>query len=421
MSQVSTVRAIPFARTVVTNEAVAAASEVLTSGWLTSGPQVGEFETEFGALVGAPHAVAVSSCTAALELSLRALRLRPGAKVLTPSMTFCGAVNAIVHAGLVPVFVDLDAATLAPDAETVAAATDRAGGADAMVVLHYAGHPAPVSELARAAGLPLSRVIEDAAHAAGTVTSEGPVGNLSAATCFSFYATKNLPIGEGGMVTTGDDEIADFVRRARLHGMSRDSWKRYLPGGSWRYEVEVDGLKANMTDVQAAIGRAHLHTFPVWQERRVELAARYDKALGHVRGVVRPARPGPGEGTHAWHLYVVRIMPDSRVDRDSMITGLAERGIGTSVHFIPNHRQPYFQQLLGRSATPCPEADRVADQVLSLPLHPWLAESDVDRVCDAVAALAGGRTGPGADATTRGTRNMNGSLVDVRAAETQEV
>lgn len=386
---------IPFARTVVTDEAVDAVSQVLGSGWLTTGPQVIEFEREFATLVGAPIAAAVSSCTAGLELALRALRLPAGATVLTPTMTFCGAVNAIVHAGLRPVFVDLDPETLTVSTESVESASARVGGAEAMVVLHFAGYPAPVAELAEAAGLPLSRVVEDAAHAVGTVTPHGRVGSISAATCFSFYATKNLPIGEGGMVTTADEEIADFIKRARLHGMSKDAWKRYLPGASWRYQVDVGGLKANMTDIQAAIGRAHLRVFAEWQERRAELVARYDAVLGNVRGVVRPPRPARGQGVHAWHLYVVRVMPDSRVDRDAMLSALGERGIGTSVHFIPNHRQPYFLQLLGPDiARRCPEADRVADQVLSLPLHPWLSDSDVDRVCAEIAALASGDSSP---------------------------
>lgn len=382
---------IPFARTVVTSEAIDGVTRVLGSGWLTTGPEVVEFEKEFAALVEAREAVAVASCTAALELALGALRLQPGAKVLTPTMTFCGAVNAIVHAGLTPVFVDLDPASLMPSPETVAAATARAHGVDAMVVLHYAGHPAPVVALAEAADLPLSCVVEDAAHAVGTVTPDGPVGSVSAATCFSFYATKNLPIGEGGMVTTDDEEIADHVRRARLHGMSRDAWKRYLPGASWRYEVDTAGMKANMTDLQAAIGRAHLGAFPAWQARRAELAARYDAMLSGVRGVVRPPRPGRGEGSHAWHLYVVRIMPDARSDRDAVLAGLTERGVGTSVHFIPNHQQPHFRRVLGlESGRHFPEADRVSEQILSLPLHPWLTDQDVDRVCEELAALVAG-------------------------------
>lgn len=394
MTQLQTPTPIPFARTTVTTEAVDAVARVLQSGWLTSGPQVQEFETEMADFVGATHAVAVSSCTAALELSLRALRLPAGAKVLTPTLTFCGAVNAIVHAGLQPVFVDLDPGTLMPSAMTTAAAAASVGGADAMVVLHYAGYPAPVQELADAAGLPLTRVVEDAAHALGTVAPGGPVGAASAATCFSFYATKNLPIGEGGMVATHDDAVASYIRQGRLHGMSRDAWKRYLPGSSWRYQVDVAGLKANMTDVQAAIGRAHLRAFPRWQLRRAELAARYDTLLAGVTGVSRPPRPAEHEGAHAWHIYVIRVMPDSRLDRDSIIAALSRLGIGTSVHFIPNHQQHYFQQLLGPEITGMyPVADRIGDQILSLPLHPALTDDEVDRVCAALAELVTGANG----------------------------
>src|SRR6476661_3472861 len=282
---------IPFARSEVAPEALVEVARVLQSGWLTTGPQVGEFEREIAGFVGAPHGVAVSSCTAAIELSLRALKLPPGAKVLTSTMTFCGAIHAIVHAGLQPVLVDVNPDTLMPDAQTTAAAVRREGPVDAMVALHFAGFPAPVREMAEAAGLPMSRVIEDAAHALGTTLGDEKVGTISAATCFSFYATKNLPIGEGGMVTTADPEIEEHVRRARLHGMSRDAWKRYTPGSGWRYDIDVAGLKANMTDVQAAIGRAHLRHFPAWQERRAELAARYDEQLSSIPGIQTAAWP----------------------------------------------------------------------------------------------------------------------------------
>ena len=387
MTQLEAMTPVPFARSFVTADAVEDVADVLRSGWLTSGPQVQEFEKEIGAYVAAPHAVAVSSCTAAIELSLRALGLPPGARVLTPTLTFCGAVNAIVHAGLQPVFVDLNPLTLMPDEATVAAA----GPADAMVVLHYAGHPAPVRELAAAAGLPLSRVIEDAAHGMGTSVGREKVGSISAATCFSFYATKNLPIGEGGMVTTADDGIADFVRRARLHGMSKDAWKRYMPGASWRYQVSVTGLKANMTDMQAAIGRAHLRAFEGWQARRAELVAQYDEALADVDGIFRPVRPSRSEGTHAWHLYVIRVLPESRLDRDALIDALNAEGIGTSVHFIPNHQQPSYAKWL-RPGQRFPAADLVGEQILSLPLHPALTDDDVDRVSSTLRELVTGRT-----------------------------
>lgn len=377
---------IPFARSQVVPEAVEEVTHVLRSGWLTTGPQVAEFEREFADSVDAPHAVAVSSCTAAIELSLRALRLPPGAKVLSPTMTFCGAVHAIVHAGLTPVLVDLDPDTLMPDAATTAAALRREGPVDAMVALHFAGYPAPVEEMAEAAGLPLDRVVEDAAHAVGSFVGERPVGSLSAATCFSFYAIKNLPIGEGGMITTADPEVEGYVRRARLHGMSRDAWKRYTPGSGWRYEVDIPGLKANMTDVQAVIGRAQLRHFPDWQARRAAIAESYDAQLAGVPGIL--GAPRPASGRHAWHLYVIRVEPAYGIDRDTLSAELAARQIGCSVHFIPTHHHPYFQQLLGRDLIHgFPAADEVFEQILSLPLYQGLSDENVDHVCAEIADL----------------------------------
>jgi perosamine synthetase len=232
----------------------------------------------------------------------------------------------------------------------------------------------------------MDRVVEDAAHAVGGWVGEQQVGTVSAATCFSFYATKNLPIGEGGMLTTADPAVADFVRRARLHGMSRDAWMRYLPGGAWRYAVEVDGLKANMTDLQAAIGRAQLRHLDRWQRRRAELAAGYDRGLAGLPGLRTPGRPGAGR--HAWHLYVVSLDPDQGWDRDSFIDELSARGIDCSVHFIPLHHQPYFLDLLGDVAGRFPGADRAFAGIVSLPLHPKLDDHDVERVCGEIASLA---------------------------------
>jgi dTDP-4-amino-4,6-dideoxygalactose transaminase len=387
---------IPFAAVAITPDAREAAARVLASGWVTTGPEVVAFEREFADWVGAPHAVAVSSCTAAIELALRGLRLPPGSKVLTSVMTFCGAVHAITHAGHRPVFADVDPATLMPGPAETAAAAARAGGVDAMLVLHFAGAPAPVAELAAAAGLPLDRVVEDAAHAVGGWVGEQQVGTISAATCFSFYATKNLPIGEGGMLTTADGDLADWTRMARLHGMSRDAWKRYLPGANWRYRVEVDGLKANLTDVQAAIGRAHLRHLGAWQERRGELAERYDKQLAEVAGVAAPHRPVPEQGRHAWHLYVIRVGPEHGLGRDALIAELARRGIDCSVHFIPLHHQPWFQERWAEaSAGGFPAADAAFSEILSLPLYPGLADADVDRVCQAIADLGTRSAGGG--------------------------
>lgn len=379
---------IPFARSSVCGEAVDAVTKVLTSGWLTTGPQVAAFEEEFSRWVGAEHAVAVASCTAGLELSIRSLHLPPGARVLVPTITFCGAINAILHAGLRPVLVDADPDTLMPDAQTAARAVARSGKPAAMIALHYAGHPAPVGETASAAGLALDHVVEDAAHAAGTYAAGQIVGSLSAATCFSFYATKNLAIGEGGMVTTNLADVAGYVRQGRLHGISRDSWQRRGPGSSWGYSVDYAGLKANMTDMQAAIGRAQLQRFPEYQARRAAIVARYDRGLADIRGLRLPARPA--DGGHAWHLYVVQVQPEFGVSRNDLIAKLADQGIECSVHFIPNHQQPYLRELLGEEADPSrfPGAEEASQRFVSLPLYPSLRDEQVDRVCQAIADVA---------------------------------
>lgn len=380
-------RSVPFATTLVTEEARAAVAQVLASGWLTTGPQARLFEVQFARYLGARSAVAVSSCTAALEIALRGLHLPAGSDILTPTMTFCGAVNAIVHAGLHPVLVDVDARTLVPRMDQVASAAARSRPA-AMVVQHMAGYPSPVCDLADAAGLSLEDVVEDAAHGLGTFVGDVPVGRVSRAACFSFYATKNLPMGEGGAVTTEDDDLADYVRRVRMHGMSRDAWSRYAPGGGWAYSVEDDGLKANLSDVHAAIGLGHLPSLPLWQEQRVMLADDYDRRLAGIPGLALPARPKIG--AHAWHLYIVRVTAAFGLDRDRVAQVLAERGVGTSVHFIPVHRFPYFRSLLGEDAcSGLHESEQAYTEVLSLPLHPGLTTDDVSYVAQQLQEICG--------------------------------
>jgi dTDP-4-amino-4,6-dideoxygalactose transaminase len=381
-----TAQQVPFCRTEITPEAQQAAVRVLASGWVTMGAESIAFEQEFGAWVDAPHTVAVSSCTAAIQLALTGLGLPPGAPVLTPTLTFCGAVQAIVHAGLRPVLVDTDEATLTVSAEGVAKAARH--GAAAMVIQHMAGYPVDGAELAEAAGIPDGNVVEDAAHGLGATVGGRPVGSFSRAGCFSFYATKNLPIGEGGAITTTDGDLAERWRRMRLHGMSGDAWRRYHRSGTWRYTVEEAGMKANFTDLQAAIGREQLRRLPAWQQRRAAIAARYDAQLAGLEGLELP--PRPAADAHAWHLYIVRIHPRPfGIDRDTAAERLAEAGIGTSVHFIPVHHLPYFRNLLGLEA--CGElsaADQIFPRLLSLPMFPGLTDSDVDRVCEALTGLA---------------------------------
>jgi dTDP-4-amino-4,6-dideoxygalactose transaminase len=386
---------VPFADCFISTEAQEAALRVLRSGWVTTGREVFAFEEEFAAAVEARHAVAVSSCTAAIELSLRSLGLSPGSPVLTSTMTFCGAVQAIMHAGLQPVLVDIDELTGMPTPETVRAAVRHCGRPAAMTVVHWAGDPADIVALADAAGLSLDRIVEDAAHAIGASFGGVPVGSTSAATCFSFYATKNLPLGEGGMITTEDASRAAWLRRTRLHGMSADAWRRYLPGGGWRYDVTEAGLKANMGDVQAAMGRAQLTYLPAWQRRRTEISERYDEGLAALAAdglVGLPHRPESAHGMHAWHLYPVRIQADSGLRRDGVVAGLSARAMGTSVHFIPVHHLAYFRRAAAFPVGGLPGADALFEQLVSLPIYPRLTNDQVDAVCTALADVVGPKT-----------------------------
>jgi dTDP-4-amino-4,6-dideoxygalactose transaminase len=372
----TTLERVPFTVPAYTDGARAAALRVLDSGWTTTGPECAAFEEEFARYLGVEDVVTVASCTQGLELSLRALRLRPGAAVLTPSLTFSGAVAAIVHAGYRPVLVDVDEHTLVPNERTVAAAARRADQPAAMVVCHLGGYPVDVAALAAAAGLHRSRVVEDAAHGPGGDVT----GQRSVAACFSFYATKNLPVGEGGAVATDDPEVAAWLRSARLHGMSRDAWRRYLPGGSWRYDVPEIGLKANLTDLQAAIARAQLPALAGWQARRAQLVAQYDAALATL--VTLPAR----HAGHAWHLYQLRVR-----GRDAVAARLSDAQVGTSVHFIPVHQFSGFAALLGPAeCREVPVTDRVAEELLSLPLYPALTDSQQETVIDHVSTTVRG-------------------------------
>ena len=387
--RVAAARSIPFSRTVIGPDARSAVAQVLESGWVTTGQQVADFEREFADHVGAARGVAVSSCTAGLELALRGLCLARGSRVLMSTNTFCGAAGAITHAGLVPVLADVDSWTAVPTEEHIRAAVRDVGGVSAMVVMHLGGNPVDVEAAAAAAGIGLDHVIEDAAHALGTWVGTRPVGSISRATCFSFYATKNLAIGEGGMVTTLDEDFAEVMARTRLHGMSRDAWRRYSPGASWRYDVADDGLKANLTDVQAAIGRAQLRRFDTDQARRREVAARYDAQLSSLPWVSLP--PRPVEGRHAWHLYAVRVHPGFPVARDELIDRLNDLGIGTSVHFIPLHRLTWHVEHCVVPAGGLPGADAVFATTLSLPFDQNLSDDDVDEVCAALWRIGGTR------------------------------
>jgi len=369
--------AVPFYRPDIGEEEIAAVVETLRSGWLTVGPRTQEFEQEFARAVGAPHAVAVSSCTAALHLALDALELKPGDEVITSTLTFTATGAAIVHAGGRPVLADCEADTLNLSHQDVARKVT--ARTRALVPVHFAGHPAPMDELLEIARRHRLTVIEDAAHALPASYRGRRVGTIGDVTAFSFYATKNLTTGEGGMLTMADSELAERLRPRRLHGMSRDAWRRYSNEGTWRYDVSYPGFKYNMTDIAAAIGLVQLRRLPALHERRQRIVGLYNQLLAGIDELQLPAlRP---EVDHAWHLYVLRVRPERlTINRDSLIQLLKAEGIGTSVQFIPLHLHSYYSNTFGYRSEQFPVASAAAETIFSLPLYTQMEDADVRHV-----------------------------------------
>jgi perosamine synthetase len=371
---------LPFALPDMDEAEVAAAAEVIRSGWLTTGGKVRAFEAAFAERVGARHAIAVNSCTAALHLALEAVGVSPGDRVVTTPYTFATSGEVIRYLGAHPVFVDVRRDTLNIDPDKVAAALDR-GPAAAILPVHIAGEPCDLDALREVAGD--TPIIEDAAHALPTRLGDRLIGGLSRATCFSFYATKTLSTGEGGMITTDDDALADRCRIMSLHGISRDAWKRYTAEGSWRYEILAPGFKYNLTDLAAALGLVQLGKLDAMWRRRAELAARYDRAFAGYPELELPAR-GAGN-QHAWHLYMLRVDSDRLAGgRDAFVTELRRRNIGASVHFIPLHLHPYYRDTYGFAPSDFPVATREFEREVSLPIYSRMTERDADDVIAAV-------------------------------------
>jgi dTDP-4-amino-4,6-dideoxygalactose transaminase len=372
----------------------------LDSGWITTGPRTRQFERAFATYIGTSESIAVSSCTAALHLSLLALGVGPGDAVITTPFTFAATANVIVHCGALPVFVDVDPDTYNLDpvalkrfleANCTWRPTDRCLYLNssghrirAIIAVHYGGVPvemAAIGELATRFELP---VVEDAAHAAGSNYRGRNAGTLGRVACFSFYATKNMTTAEGGMVTTNDAELAERVRVLSLHGISKDAWKRYSVDGSWRYDVTEAGFKYNMTDLASALGLRQLEKLDGFIARRGKLAELYNQALSRVKGLKLPTVPTHVES--AWHLYPVQI--DSEyVTRDEVVEQLRLRNIGTSVHFIPLHLMSFYRQTFGYKPGDFPVAEHVFKRIVSLPLFPRMQDSDVARVAHELALI----------------------------------
>lgn len=376
---------VPFYVPWTDGREVREAADSIRSGWLTTGPKVQAFEQRIRELVRARYAVALNSCTAALHLSLAALGIKQGDEVVTSPYTFAATGEAILYCGARPVFADIDPVTLNLDPERVGRAVSRRTAA--ILPVHIAGLPCDLDALravGRRKGLP---IVEDAAHALGARFRGRPIGSLSDMTCFSFYATKNLATGEGGMVTLDDRKAADRIRRLSLHGLSRDAWKRYHRSGSWRYDVVELGYKYNLTDVAAAIGLAQTSKFASIQTRRRSLAHRYSTLLKDSDAFDLPVEERRSD--HAWHLYILRLRPGAlKIGRDRLMTLLSERGIGVSVHFLPLHLHSFYRRAFGYRPGAYPVTERESARALSLPLYPGLSRESQDRVLDALIDLA---------------------------------
>jgi dTDP-4-amino-4,6-dideoxygalactose transaminase len=360
---------------------IAAVVEVLRSGWVTRGPRTASFEEAFAQYIGVKHAVALNSCTAALHLGLAAAGIGSGDEVITTPLTFVSTVNVILHTGAQPVFADIDPATLNLDPEAVASRIT--ARTRAILPVHLAGIPCDMDALGALAEAHGLYILEDAAHGLCTRWQGKLVGSLGNTAAFSFYATKNLVTGEGGMLTTDDDAIAEKARLFSLHGMDKNAWKRYSQAGSWFYDVTTPGFKCNMTDIQAALGLTQLAKLERMQHRREAIAALYNDAFASLPEVSVPVTTPGGE--NAWHLYILKLNLDKlKYDRDKFIELLREENIGTSVHFIPVHMHSYYRETFGYVPEDFPQAETAYRRIISLPLYPKMTLKDAEHVAQAV-------------------------------------
>jgi len=376
---------IPFHRPDIGDEEIAEVVDTLRSGWITTGPKAHAFELAFAEAVHAPHAVAVNSCTAAMHLALEAIGVQSGDEVIVPAMTFAATAEVVRYLDARPVLVDV----LAGDQQIDPQAVERAitHRTKAILPVHFGGQAAdldPLIELAKAHDL---RIVEDAAHAFPASYRGRPVGSIGDVTCFSFYATKTLTTGEGGMATTSNEDLADRMRVMRLHGMSKDAWKRYDAGGSWYYEIVAPGFKYNLGDIAAALGLVQLRRAAEILERRTQIAMRYLAAFeGSEFATVLQRHE---DRDHAWHLFVLHLRLESlRIDRRGFIEELEARGVSCSVHFIPLHLHPYYRDKYGYAPEDMPVALDAYERSVSLPLYTRMSDADVERVIEAVQDVA---------------------------------
>lgn len=377
---------IPFALPDIGDAEISAVTEALRSGWVTTGPKTKAFEQAFSEFLGdGLESIAVNSATAGLHLALEALGIGPGDEVIAPSLTFTATVEVVRYLGADPVIVDVDPITLNIDPVRIRAAiTPRT---KAIMPVHFGGLACAMDEILAIACEHGLKVVEDAAHALPTTFKGELIGTLASdLTVFSFYANKTMTTGEGGMVVTRYPELAQRMKVMRLHGINRDAFDRFVSRTpAWYYEVVAPGFKYNLTDIASAIGLQQLVRLPAFLKRRQALAARYMTELADLP-LILPADAPIGD-LHAWHLYVIRLADGAQVDRDAVIQGLSDRGIGTSVHYVPLHRQPYWHDRYGLTPAMFPQAEQAYQTMLSIPLFTAMSDDDQSRVIAALREL----------------------------------
>lgn len=357
----------------------------LRSGWLGTGPKVERFEEAFNKYVGAKYAIAVNSCTAALHLALLAIEIEPGDEVITPAMTFTASAAAIIHAGGRAVIVDIDLETMNIDTKQIEPAiTEKTR---AILPVHFAGRPCRMDNIVALAQEYDLRVIEDAAHAIETIAQGKKVGTIGDLTCFSFYVTKNVVTGEGGMVTTNDEKYADWIKILALHGMTKDAWHRFGDDGYKHYEVVYPGFKYNMMDIQAAIGFHQLQRIEEYALRRKGIWEQYNEAFKALPVIIPPSQLLPAD-RHAFHLYTLLLkLEDLEITRDQFMTALHRENIGTGVHYKALHLHSYYSEKYNLSRGMFPNAEYISDRTVSLPLSAKLSDGDVEDVVKAVSRI----------------------------------
>ena len=375
---------LPFHIPDIGEDEIQAVVETLRSGWLTTGPKVRQFEEDFARYIGCRHAVALNSGTAALHLALEAVGIKAGDEVLVPTLTFAATAAVVLHLQAKPRLVDCRPETLNLDPDQIERAIT--AKTRAIIPVHISGLPCEMGRILEIAKAHNLRVIEDAAHALPARFQEQRVGTIGDITCFSFYATKTITTGEGGMATTENPEWAERMRIMGLHGISKDAWKRYTAEGSWYYEILSPGYKYNLTDLAAAIGIQQLKKCDqFWQARR-HIAALYTEGFQDMPEITTPALAR--EGQHAWHLYILQLnLERLRISRNEFVELLKQYQIGTSVHFIPLHLHPYYRETFGYRPQDLPQASAAFERIVSLPLYPKMTEAQVQHVISAVREI----------------------------------